>query len=89
MKWIATILSVAGTCAGVLAAFLAWLAWTQSRLPFNSEGRYFDGLVVHLEQTALGYAVATMSFGALALTCVWTARRLYRRAQRVTKGREN
>ena len=45
------------TATGLL---FAWLWWQRSTLPYNEEGRYFDGLVVYDQQS-----VAV--FGGLAI----------------------
>ena len=64
-----------------LAAFSAWIAWTTAQLPFNSEGRYFDGLEVHLEQSILAYSTYAVVFGLMAAACLWLARRVCARGQ--------
>ena len=40
----------------------AWLWWKRSNLPYNEEGRYFDGLVVYEEQSVSTYLVLAVIF---------------------------
>ena len=40
----------------------AWLWWQRRNLPYNEEGRYFDGLVVYEEQSASAYLVLAVIF---------------------------
>lgn len=40
----------------------AWLWWQRRNLPYNEEGRYFDGLVVYEEQSASAYLVLVLIF---------------------------
>lgn len=81
MKWFSIFAWIAGAGMLALAAFSAWIAWTKAQLPFNSEGRYFDGLEVHLEQSILGYSTYALVLGLMAVACLWLARRLWARGQ--------
>lgn len=59
---------------GFLAS--AWLWWQRKNLPYNEEGRYFDGLVVYEEQGAFVYLVLTLIFFLASLFCgVWALSR--------------
>ncbi|MEZ5986133.1 MAG: hypothetical protein R3B94_09295 [Hyphomonas sp.] len=62
-------------CASGFAAS-AWTWWQRSNLPYNEEGRYFDGLVIYEEQSASTYLVlAVIFFLASLLTGFWAWRR--------------
>ena len=53
----------------ILAAFgMLFTAWaiSERRFPFNTQGRYFDGDVVHLQQDSLGLAILAAAFFAMA-----------------------
>lgn len=54
----------------------AWLWWKRSNLPYNEEGRYFDGLVVYEEQGVSAYLVlAVIFFLTSLLASYWAWRR--------------
>lgn len=61
-------------CASGFAAS-AWLWWLRSNLPYNEEGRYFDGLVVYEEQSASAYLVLALIFFLASLLSGYWARR--------------
>lgn len=54
----------------------AWLWWQRRNIPYNDEGRYFDGLVVYEEQGAFTDLLLALIF---FLTCLlpgyWALRR--------------
>jgi DNA-binding transcriptional regulator of glucitol operon len=55
----------------------AWLWWRRRNLPYNEEGRYFDGLVVYEEQGVSAYLVlAVIFFLTSLLVGYWAWRRL-------------
>lgn len=64
---------------GVLGCVLAVVAWQRAGLPYNEQGRYFDGLVNYDEQSVLGYALAALAALFLAGALAWVARRARRR----------
>jgi hypothetical protein len=77
VKRFAAILRLLGGCVAIFGALLLWLAWGESRLPYE-DGRYFDGISVHLEQTVEAYvAVAVLAFVVAALS-IWWGRNLAR-----------
>jgi len=86
MKWPSAVLFAAALCAGAMASLLAWVAWAQSQLPFNREGRFFDGLAVHHEQAVPGHAVTATFLAVVSVACAWRATRL---AQRHRHERQN
>jgi hypothetical protein len=73
LSWLAALLS------GVGLIFLT-LAVRRSRLPYNSEGNYFDGVVNYHEHSVVGYGVmAGVSF--LAAIMLYGTRLLMQRAR--------
>lgn len=80
---------------GLLAIALAvpavlWSAWaiTQARLPYNEEGRHFDGLVVHHAGSEYVYAAMALVFWLLVGLAGWGACRVQQRAQREVERRK-
>jgi len=47
-----------------------------TRLPYNDQGHYFDGLVVHHAQAVGVYGGLALVMALLALALGWVARRL-------------
>jgi hypothetical protein len=77
MKWSRALLRLIGACSGIVGALTILLACNESRLPFE-DGRYFDGISVHLEQSIEAYvAVAVVSL-IFAILAFWSARNLMR-----------
>jgi hypothetical protein len=62
---------------GALAVLFALWALSERGLPFNTEGRYFDGDIVHLEQDCLGLATVAVAFlvGSLLALSSWVCLR--------------
>ena len=61
----------------------AWLWWQRSNLPYNEEGRYFDGLVVYDEQSASAYLVLALVFFLISLLAgYWALKRTTSRSGR-------
>lgn len=57
------------------------LAVTKARMPYNDQGRYFDGMVVHHAGAEYVYGGLALLFGVFAvLFGVW-ATRIVRRAR--------
>jgi hypothetical protein len=66
----------------VIAVLLAWVAMAATvlavqaaRLPYNSEGRYFDGLAVHHDGTQWVYGSAALLAWVGVAALAWWARR--------------
>ena len=77
MKWLVALLHLVGACSGLAGVSAILLAWNESRLPFE-DGRYFDGIGVHLQlgvEVGVVVAIALVIFAALSF---WSARRLTR-----------
>jgi hypothetical protein len=53
--------------AAAPALLFGWLAFTESRYPYNELGRYFDGSSVHLEQDVEVYAFFAVLSGLVAV----------------------
>lgn len=71
--------AVALACLLALVAMAAsWLAVQAARLPYNSEGRHFDGIAVHHDGAQWMYAGAALLAWAGVAWLVWWARRLGR-----------
>jgi hypothetical protein len=76
--------------AGIILAALGMLftSWSISerRLPFNTQGRYFDGDVVHLQQDNLGLAILAVTFFAMAAVALGSWDHLRRKRARKSRG---
>lgn len=69
------------TVVVVLGLIFLILAVQRSRLPYNSEGNYFDGIVNYHEQSVISYGIlACVSF--LASVMLLVIRQFFRRSQR-------
>ncbi len=76
MKPFTAILVLVAIGTGAVAIVGGWMAWMQARVPFNSEGRFFDGLTVHYEQAVLAYAVIAALSALVAIACMGMAGRI-------------
>jgi hypothetical protein len=75
-RWLRALLGVVAVLTALAAAWTTWQAWVLLRLPYNEQGRHFDGLVVHHEGTGevlAGVAVGLwlLAAGGLALARRW------------------
>lgn len=75
----AVLLAGLSAVAGLLAAGLAVEA---ARLPYDDQGRFFDGSAVHHDDAVLAYAVLAGAAFAVAAGLAGLARRLRKRGQR-------
>lgn len=73
--------------SGVLAVMLAIpatlisaYAITKAVMPYNDEGQYFDGLVVHHAGSEYVYGLLALGLWALAVLALAGAYRIHRRA---------
>lgn len=63
----------------LLAIALSGLTVMRARMPYNSEGRFFDGLVVHHAGTEFVYGGLAVLFWVLTVVCcVWATRTVKR-----------
>lgn len=60
-RWLRALLGVVAVLTALAAAWTSWQAWVLLRLPYNEQGRHFDGLVVHHEGT--GEVLAGVAVG--------------------------
>ncbi len=76
-RWLASAPRVLFWLAGGVAVVAAWLGYTAARLPYNSEGRYFDAEqgVVFLQQDVEFWAVVAVACGVLAVVVWWWSKR--------------
>jgi hypothetical protein len=51
--------------------FCRWLAIEKSRYPYYDNGRYFDGIVAHHQDSVLGYGLLAAVFLFFAPLCVF------------------
>jgi hypothetical protein len=65
------ILSLATFFFGIPGMLFAWLAIDESRYPYYDIGRYFDGVVVHHQDSVLAYGLLAVLFLFPALLCVF------------------
>ena len=61
------------------ALFCTVIAVNSVRLPFNSEGRYFDGIVVHHDSAMLAYGIAALVLWLLTLLLGWLSCKAWKR----------
>jgi hypothetical protein len=60
------------------ALFCTVIAVNTARLPFNSEGRYFDGVVVHHDSAILAFGIAALVLWLLTLLFSWLSCKAWR-----------
>ena len=72
---------------GISAVLLCAYAFTKARMPYNEQGRYFDGVKVHHAGIEYVYGVLGLSFGVFALVAGLGAYRLFKRAAAARRGR--
>lgn len=60
-RWRRALLTLVAVLIALAAAWTTWQAWVLLRLPYNEQGRHFDGLVVHHEGT--GEVMAVVAVG--------------------------
>ena len=65
--------SLAGTAA-LCTLLFGWLAFDESRYPYNELGRYFDGVSVHLEQDVEVYTFIAVTAALIAVLAFRAAR---------------
>lgn len=85
LTWLTVLLSVLLAGAGLFFLILTVL---RSRLPYNSEGNYFDGVVNYHEQSIVVYGVmAAASFASFltAVALLGIHKLIQRNVQRVRK----
>ena len=64
-----------GWGATAVALVFSYLAWTESRHPYNELGRYFDGIAVHLEQDVEMYVFLAILSAVVAIVLFRLTRR--------------
>jgi hypothetical protein len=74
MTWLAAILRGLSACIVLFGVLMLWLAWDASRLPYDN-GRYFDGVEVHLEQAVEAYAAVAVAAFLIVAVLLWCIRR--------------
>jgi hypothetical protein len=77
------LLGLATFFTGTPGLFFAWLAIEASRYPYSENGRYFDGMVVHHQDSVLGYGLLAAVFLFSALIG------LYFLLKRIARDRKN
>ena len=74
-------LGLLAAIAAVLAVLVASYAISKFGLPYNEEGRYFDGLVVHRAGSEYAFGFLAVVLGVVAVLAGVGARRLHHRAR--------
>jgi hypothetical protein len=82
LTWLTVLLSVLLAGAGL---FFLILTVQRSRLPYNSEGNYFDGVVNYHEQSIVVYGVMAAASFLTAVTLLGIHKLIQRNVQRVRK----
>lgn len=62
----------------VLSILLTITAFEAVYLPYNSEGRYFDGVVVHHDGSVITYTIMAFVSWLITVLMGWFAYRLYK-----------
>jgi hypothetical protein len=76
---LAMALALLAVLLAVPAALVSAWALAKARMPYNEEGRHFDGLVVHHAGSEYVYAVVALVLWLLVGLAIWGARRAQRR----------
>ena len=74
-RWLRALLMLVAVLTALAAGWTSWQAWVLLRLPYNEQGRHFDGLVVHHEGTGEVLAGVSAVLWLLAAACLAMARR--------------
>jgi hypothetical protein len=53
-----------------------WSAIDESRYPYEENGRFFDGMTVHHQDSVLGYGLAATAFLVITLVFLYFLRKL-------------
>jgi hypothetical protein len=56
---------------GLVTAALSALWWTRYNMPFNSEGRWYDGEVVYHESAVFTYGLLAIGSAVLTVGLAW------------------
>jgi hypothetical protein len=78
-------LGLSAVSALALALPFVWLAYVAIRaamLPYNSEGRYWDGVVVHHSSAPIAYAMLALLFEGACIVLASTAAAIHRSKRR-------
>jgi hypothetical protein len=75
---IARLLLCLSVLTGAIGVLFVSLTVNRSMLPYNSEGNYFDGVVVYHEQSVLGYGLCACVAAIVTLALAWMSRWLRR-----------
>lgn len=78
-RWMAVALGAIALVAAAAAVLLSIEALVKAGMPYNEEGRYFDGLVVHDQTSAFVHAALAVLCWVLATLTALAARRVGKR----------
>jgi hypothetical protein len=56
---------------GLVTAAFSFLWWNRYNMPFNSEGRWYDGEVVYHESAVFVYGLLAIGSAALTMGLAW------------------
>jgi len=79
---VALLVAIAALLPVSMSALAATMAVQAALMPYNSEGRYFDGTVVHHDGAQFVYATAALLALAVSVWMGWLAYRLARPSRR-------
>ena len=65
-------------CAGPCALIFSAMAWQAAGYPYNSEGRYYDGMVVHHAGAEIGWTLIALGLWLAVLLLAWLLARTWR-----------
>ena len=79
-RWGAVVLALLAFVLSIPALALSVYSIVKFRMPYNEEGRYFDGLVVHHAGSEYVLGLLALGLWALAVLALAGAHRQHRRA---------
>jgi hypothetical protein len=79
-RWGAVVLALLAFVLFIPALALSVYSIDKFRMPYNEEGRYFDGLVVHHAGSEYVLGLLALALWALAVLALAGAHRIHRRA---------
>ncbi|MFG6178921.1 hypothetical protein ACGTN6_16925 [Halomonas sp. THAF12] len=80
LKLGAVALGILALAFGTPAVLISAYAVIKARMPYNEEGNYFDGVIVHHEGSEYVYGLLSLPFWAFTIVASIGAYRTFKRA---------
>ncbi len=77
-KGTAVLCAACAVSIAIVALPIVWASFEAATYPYNSEGRYFDGIVVHHDSSSIGWGCIGGALLFPAIACAVTALQLRR-----------